>query len=152
MCTATGCQPNCSWQIYQYKSNPVTGPVWPRGTRRWWVVSSTPRPYFTPGKDPVPPIQEGGWASGTVWQVRKISRPLRFDPRIVHPVSQSLYRLSYPAHNLCTKPIKNPCTFSKCILNKGYLEDYSQIPLMSSSIQARFIFHKVCIAPFNSSS
>jgi hypothetical protein len=23
------------------------------GARRWWVVSSTPRPYFTPGKDPV---------------------------------------------------------------------------------------------------
>jgi len=25
-----------------------------RGTSRWWVVSSTPRPHFTPGKDPVP--------------------------------------------------------------------------------------------------
>ena len=25
-----------------------------RGTRRGWVVSSTPRPHFTPGKDPVP--------------------------------------------------------------------------------------------------
>jgi len=24
------------------------------GTRRGWVVSSTPRPHFTPGKDPVP--------------------------------------------------------------------------------------------------
>jgi len=24
-----------------------------RGTRRGWVVSSTPRPHFTPGKDPV---------------------------------------------------------------------------------------------------
>jgi len=25
-----------------------------RGTRRGWVVSSTPRPHFTSGKDPVP--------------------------------------------------------------------------------------------------
>ena len=25
-----------------------------RGTRRGWAVSSTPRPHFTPGKDPVP--------------------------------------------------------------------------------------------------
>ena len=25
-----------------------------RGTRRGLVVSSTPRPHFTPGKDPVP--------------------------------------------------------------------------------------------------
>ena len=32
-----------------------------RGTRRGWVVSSTPRPHFTPGKDPVPILQEAGW-------------------------------------------------------------------------------------------
>jgi hypothetical protein len=35
-----------------------------RGTRRGWVVSSTPRPHFTPGKDPVPIVQEAGWAPG----------------------------------------------------------------------------------------
>jgi len=29
------------------------------------VVSSTPRPYFTPEKDPVPIVQEAGWAP--VW-------------------------------------------------------------------------------------
>ena len=34
------------------------------GTRRGWVVSSTPRPHFTPGKDPVPILQEAGWAPG----------------------------------------------------------------------------------------
>jgi len=28
-----------------------------RGTIRWWVVSSTPRPHFTPGKDPVHIVQ-----------------------------------------------------------------------------------------------
>ena len=38
-----------------------------RGTRRGWVVSSTPRPYFTPGKDAVPILQETGWAPGPVW-------------------------------------------------------------------------------------
>jgi len=31
------------------------------------VVSGTPRPYFTPGKDPVPTVQEAGWAPGPVW-------------------------------------------------------------------------------------
>jgi len=31
------------------------------GTRRGWVVSSTPRPQFTPGKYPVPILQEAGW-------------------------------------------------------------------------------------------
>ena len=37
------------------------------GSRRGLVVSSTPPPYFTPGKDPVPIVQEAGWASGPVW-------------------------------------------------------------------------------------
>jgi len=38
-----------------------------RGTRRGWVVSSTPRPHFTPEKDPVPILQEAGWVPGPVW-------------------------------------------------------------------------------------
>ena len=68
-----------------------------RNTRRGWVVSSTPRPYFTPGKDPVPIIQEAGWAPGPVWTGGK-SRPHR-DSIPDFPVrSQSLYRLSYRAH------------------------------------------------------
>ena len=29
-----------------------------RGTRRGWVVSNTPWPHFTPGKDPVPILQQ----------------------------------------------------------------------------------------------
>jgi len=45
-----------------------------RGTRREWVVSSTPRPHFTPGIDPVPILQETGWAPGSVWTGGK-SRP-----------------------------------------------------------------------------
>jgi len=32
------------------------------------VVSSTPRPQFIPGKDPVPIVQEAGWALGPVWK------------------------------------------------------------------------------------
>ena len=37
------------------------------GTRRGWVVSSRPRPHFTPGKDPVPILHETGWAPRPVW-------------------------------------------------------------------------------------
>ena len=47
-----------------------------RGTGREWVVSSTPRTHFTPGKDPVPIVQEAGWAPGPVWTGGK-SRPHR---------------------------------------------------------------------------
>jgi hypothetical protein len=46
------------------------------GTRRGWVVSSTPRPHFTPGKDPVPIVQEAGCAPEPVWTGGK-SRPHR---------------------------------------------------------------------------
>jgi len=47
-----------------------------RGTRRGWVDSSTPRPQFTPGKDPVLIVQVAGWAPGPVWTGGK-SRPHR---------------------------------------------------------------------------
>jgi len=64
------------------------------------VVSSTPRPHFTPGKDPVPILEEAGWAPGLVWTGGKISSPPGFDPGPSSPVAQSLYRLSYRAHKL----------------------------------------------------
>ena len=68
-----------------------------RGTKRGWMVNSTPRPHFTPGKDPVPIVQEAGWAPGPVWTGGK-SRTHR-DSIPDHPArSQSLYRLSYPAN------------------------------------------------------
>ena len=60
------------------------------------------RPLFTPGKDPVPILQEAGWAPGPVWTgaedlaptgIRSPDRPARI---------QSLYRLSCPGpHFVC---------------------------------------------------
>ena len=47
-----------------------------------------PRPScFTPWKDPVPIVQEAGWAPEQSGWVRKISPPLEFDPRTVQPVA-----------------------------------------------------------------
>ena len=75
-----------------------------RGTRRGWVVSSTPRPHFTPGKNTVPILQEAGWAPGPVWTGGKSRRHRDSIPD--RPArSQSLYRLSYRAH--CLIIIKN---------------------------------------------
>jgi len=72
-----------------------------RGTRRGWVVSSTPRPQFTPGKDPAPILQEARWAPGPVWTDGK-SRPHRNSIPDRPARSQSLYWLSYPAHYIVT--------------------------------------------------
>ena len=58
-----------------------------------------PRQHLTPGKDPVPIVQEAGWASGPVWTGAENLTPPGFDPQTVQPVAQSLYRLSYPAHH-----------------------------------------------------
>jgi len=73
-----------------------------RGTRRGWVVSSTLRPHFTPGKgkDPVLILQEAGWAPGPVW-TGGIFRPHRDSIPDRPARSQSLYRLSYPAYIWC---------------------------------------------------
>ena len=65
-----------------------------RGTWRGWVVSSTPRPHFTLAKDPVPILQEVGWASGPVWTGGK-SRSHRESIPDRPARSQSLYRLNY---------------------------------------------------------
>jgi hypothetical protein len=75
-----------------------------RDTRRWWVVSSKPRPHFTPGKEPVPILQEAGWAPGPVWTGRK-SRPYRDSIPDRPTRSQSLYRLSYPAHTIVCRTV-----------------------------------------------
>jgi hypothetical protein len=60
------------------------------------VPSPTPRPLYSLERDPVPIVQEAGWAPGPVWMgaenlaptgIRSPDRPAR---------SESLYRLSYP--------------------------------------------------------
>jgi hypothetical protein len=79
-------------------SCPVTGLKWPRGWVGIELYSfltsalegggwSAPRPgRFTPGKDPVPIVQEGVWPQDRSGCVRKISPPPGFDPRTVQPV------------------------------------------------------------------
>jgi len=54
-------------------------------TRRGWVVSSMPRPHFTPGKDPLPILQETGWAPGQVGLAENFV-PTRIRSWTVQPV------------------------------------------------------------------
>ena len=92
------------------KGLPITGHEGPEGEQmysctlpstsaldggRW----SAPRPgRFTLRKDPIPIVQEAGWApQGRSGRVRKISPPPQpgFDPPDRSARSESLYRLSY---------------------------------------------------------
>jgi hypothetical protein len=82
-----------------------------------------PRPLSTPGNDPVPILQKAGWAPGPVWTgaeylaptgIRSPDRPARI---------QSLYRLSYPAHQVNigrhNKYISNYVIYVQIILIKA---------------------------------
>jgi hypothetical protein len=51
-----------------------------------------------PGKDPVPIVQEAGWASGPVWTVAENLAPPEFDPRTVQPVASRYTDWATPAH------------------------------------------------------
>ena len=60
-------------------------------------MSVTPRPLFTPGKDPVPIVQEAGWDPGPVWTgAENLAPPTGILSPDRPDRSQSLYRLSYP--------------------------------------------------------
>jgi hypothetical protein len=87
------------------KGHPRTGHEGPKGEKRYrstlsltsqldWGWRSTPRTgRFTPGNDPVPIVQEAGWAPGPVWTGANNLAPHR--DSIPGPSSPSLYRLSY---------------------------------------------------------
>ena len=98
-CTVVQALRLCTGRTAHRESRGIALPFLDHGTRRGWGVSVTPWPLFTPGKDPVPIVQEAGWAPGPVWTgaenlaptgIRSPDRPAR---------SQSLYRLRYPVHH-----------------------------------------------------
>ena len=68
-----------------------------RGTRKGVSGQQHAPAALYPGKDPVPILQEAEWAPGPVWTGRK-SRLHRDSIPDSPARSQSLYRLSYPAH------------------------------------------------------
>jgi len=120
-----------------------------RGTRRGWMFSSTPWPHITPGKDPEPILQEAGWAPGPVWMGGK-SRPHRDSILDCPARSQSLYRLSYPAHNIlmysCNITREHTLTWQQIWLSYSlttgwsfqWLLPLSAWPQYSTHIQPRF--------------
>jgi hypothetical protein len=95
---------------YKGKGHPITGHQGPRGEVELELYSfstaalggggwSAPRPgRITPGKDPVPIVQEAGWTPGPIWTCAKNLAPTGIRSLDRPPRSQLLYRLSYLAH------------------------------------------------------
>ena len=92
-------------------------------TRRGWGVSVTLRPLFTPGKVPVPIVQEVDGPQGRSGQVRKISPPPGFDPSTVqHVASRYTYYATQPTMKLSRRTY-----FSICIAATHFpIETYFQ--------------------------
>jgi hypothetical protein len=57
------------------------------GARRGWVVSTTPRPLFPPGKTRYPLYRRLGGPQDWPGRVRKIAPPPGYDPRTVQSVA-----------------------------------------------------------------
>jgi len=105
-CTLVQALRLCRGRMAHRGSRGITILFLDHGTRRGQGsgVSVTPRPQFTPGKYPVPILQEAGWAPGPVWTGAENLAPtgIRFPD---HPARrQSLYRLSYPGPPRHSKP------------------------------------------------
>jgi len=85
-----------------------------RGTRRGWVVSSTTRPHFSPGEDPVLILQAAGWAPGPVWTGGK-SRP-HYDSIPDRPACSQSLPTELPGPQTCSSAfVKYRKICSRCI-------------------------------------
>jgi len=61
-----------------------------------WPTSRAGR--FTPGKDPVPVVQEAGWATRPFWTDAENPASTGIQSPDLPDHSESLYRLRYPGH------------------------------------------------------
>ena len=88
------------------------------------------RPLITPGKEPVPIVQEAGWAPGPVWTGMENLAPtgIRSPDRPAH--SQSLHRQSYPAL---------PPQLIKCHLMHKEQQKTTFVPNISSMLLAQLV-------------
>jgi hypothetical protein len=86
------------------------------------VVSITTRPPLPPRKDPVPIVQEAGWALAPVWIGAENLAPPGFDPRTFQPVASRYtdYAIPAPRHNI---PTVNIVGIPTCIqhLSTGFV-------------------------------
>ena len=111
-CTLVQALKLCTGRTAHRGSRGIAIPFHDHGTRRGGGFSVTPRPLFTPGKDPVPIIQEVGWAPGPVWTGAENLAPtgIRF-PDCPAP-KQSIYRLSYRGHYyICAGKLQSTYSF-----------------------------------------
>jgi hypothetical protein len=101
------------------------------------MVNVTPRPHFTPRKDPVPIVQEAGWAPGPAWTgaenlaptgIRSPDRPARSSVAIPTELSGPRYAKHIPYRTGHSEGVCFCSLYLLLILEQlwaGYLSRYS---------------------------
>jgi len=59
------------------------------------MANATPRPLYPRERDPLPIVQEAGWAPGPVWTVTENHASTRIQSPVRPARNEMLYRLSY---------------------------------------------------------
>jgi hypothetical protein len=101
-------------------------PFLDHGTRRGWGVSVTPWPLPTPWKDPVPIVQEAGWAAGPAWtgaenlastRVRSTVQPIasRYTDWATRPTCIYIYMCVCVCVCVCTVRSESRCALTKYV-------------------------------------
>jgi hypothetical protein len=106
-CTLVQALRLCTGRTARRGSRGIALPFHDHGTRKVWGLSVMPRPLFTPGKDPVPIVQEAGWATWPIWRSADKRVPARSRSPDRPARSQSLYRLRYAHWYRCVAIHKN---------------------------------------------
>ena len=116
----------CTDRTAHRGSRVIALPFYDNGSRRGWGVTVTPWPLFTPGKTLCPLYRRLCGPQDRSGRVRKISLPTGNRSPDRPARSQSLYRLSYPAHGkivgILKKHILWPIHTSRksCVLRSNY--------------------------------
>ena len=111
-CTPVQALRLCTGHTAYRESRGIALPFHDHSMTRGWRVSVMPWLLFIPGKDPVPIVQEAGWAPGPVWTGAENLAPTGIWSPDRKACSQSLYQLCYPAHlKWCTLVIIFCCSW-----------------------------------------
>ena len=62
------------------------------------MINATPRPLYPRERDPVPIVQEAGWAAGPIWTGAENAPPPGFDPRSAKLVASRYTDYAIPAN------------------------------------------------------
>ena len=97
-CTLVQALRLCTGRTDHRGSRVIAVPFHDHGTRGVCGQRHAPAALYS-GKNPVPIVQEAGWDPGPIWTSAEnlATTGIRSPDRPTH--GQSLYRLSYPAHN-----------------------------------------------------